>query len=409
MKPYKLTLVASHVIQYYGPLFRMLAADPKVNFRVLYCTRDGAEPYLDHDLGVRFKWDLPLLEGYEHEFLRSFAPRNRGFFRHVNPGIISVLWRDRPTAVWVSGWGTLSMWLTYVTCRLTRIPYFVYGDNTFVAERGGLRGWVRRALLQWLFRNAGGFLLQGIMNGDFYAHYGADRRKFFLVPYAVDNERFHRDSRMEAEERRRRREALGIDPERVVLLFAGKLIDRKNPVHLLQAVQRMRTRDRVAVLYMGDGRARSAVEAYVRDNGIDHVHFTGFVNQSDMPAYYALADVFVLPSSLDPRGTVTNEAMACELPVVISNMVGIYGEGDIVRDRDNGFIYQVGDNERLAELLDQLVDDPELRRRMGQRSWEVIRGWNFERDVEGLVQALTFVSNRGPSASTISVESTARG
>lgn len=409
MKPYKLMFVGSHVIQYYGPLFRMLGAHPRIDFRVLYCSRHGAESYLDHDLGVRLKWDVPLLEGYHHRFLRNLAPRDRGFLRHVNFGIIPALWRERPTAVWVGGWGTLSMWITYIACRLMRIPYLVYGDNTFVVERGGLLGWGRRLILQWLFRHAGGFLLQGIMNGDYYAHYGADRRKFFLVPYAVDNERFHRDSRMDADERRRRREALGIDPDRVVLLFAGKLIERKNPVHLLQAVQRMRTRDKVAVMYLGDGRARADLERYARDNGIEHVHFTGFVNQTELPAYYALADIFALPSSLDPRGTVTNEAMACELPVVISNMVGIYGEGDIVRDGDNGFIYQVGDNDRLAGLLDRLVDDPELRRRMGLRGWEIIRRWNFERDVEGLLQALTFLSSRPSTASAISAESAARG
>ena len=409
MKPYKLTFVGSHVIQYYGPLFRMLGAHPRIDFDVLYCTRHGAEAYLDHDLGVRFKWDLPLLEGYHHRFLRNFTSRDRGFFRHVNPGIIPALWRDRPTAVWVSGWGTLSMWITYLTCRLLRIPYFVYGDNTFVVERRGPIGWARRVILQWLFRNAGGFLLQGIMNGDYYAHYGADRRKFFLVPYAVDNERFYRDSRMDPHERRRRREGLGIDPDRVVLLFAGKLLDRKNPVHLLDAVRRMRSRDQVAVMYMGDGRERGTLEQYARENEMPHVHFTGFVNQTEMPPLYALADVFVLPSSFDPRGTVTNEAMACELPVVISNMVGIYGEGDIVRDGENGFIYQVGDNERLAALLDRLVEDPQLRRRMGARSLDIIRGWDFNRDIEGLVQALTFVSERATLAPAVPGESPARG
>jgi glycosyltransferase involved in cell wall biosynthesis len=409
VKPYKLLFVGSHVVQYYGPLFRMLGAHPRIDFRVLYCTRHGAEEYLDHDLGVRLKWDVPLLEGYYYQFLRNFTPRDRGFFRHVNPGVILALGRERPTAVWVAGWGTLSMWITYIACWAMRIPYFVYGDNTFVAERPGLLGWGRRVVLRWLFRNAGGFLLQGIMNGDYYAHYGADRRKFFLVPYAVDNERFHRDSRLDIDERRRRRESLGIRPDQVVLLFAGKLIERKNPVHLLEAVQRMRTRDKVAVMYMGDGRARQSLEQYARESGIEHVFFTGFVNQSEMPPYYALADIFVLPSSLDPRGTVTNEAMACELPVVISNMVGIYGEGDIVRDGDNGFVYQVGDNERLATLLDQLVEDADLRRRMGARSWEIIRRWNFERDVEGLLQALAFVSHRRPATPTLSAESATSG
>src|SRR5688572_4271292 len=67
VRRYRFGVVASHVIQYYGPLFRLLAAHPAIDLTVLFCSRRGAEPYLDHDLGVRLKWDLPLLEGYSHE------------------------------------------------------------------------------------------------------------------------------------------------------------------------------------------------------------------------------------------------------------------------------------------------------------------------------------------------------
>jgi glycosyltransferase involved in cell wall biosynthesis len=393
MGRYRFGVVASHVIQYYGPLFRLLAAHPAIDLKVLFCSRRGAEPYLDHDLGVRLKWDLPLLEGYSYEFLRNYAPTEKGFLRVVNPGVFGALRRGQFDGVFVSGWGTLTMWFAYVSCLILRIPYFVYGDNAFVIDRGGIRGWVRERILRWLFAHAGGFLLQGTMNGDFYAHYGADRRKFFLMPYAIDNERFHQASRLTVEERKRRRAELGIADDHVVLLFSGKLIERKNPLHLLQAVERMRSRGRVAVLFMGDGRERQALERYAREHGID-AYFLGFVNQSEMPARYALADVLVLPSSGDPRGTVTNEAMACGLPVVISNMVGIYGEGDIVRHGQNGFVYQVGDNQSLAAYLDRLVEDDALRHRMGERSWEIIREWNFERDIEGVLRALEYVTNR---------------
>lgn len=391
VRRYRFGVVASHVIQYYGPLFRLLAAHPAIDLTVLFCSRRGAEPYLDHDLGVRLKWDLPLLEGYSHKFLRNFAPTEKGFLRVVNPGVVRELWRGRFDGVFVSGWGTLTMWFTYVACLAFGIPYFVYGDNAFVIERRGIAGWVRRRVLRWLFARAGGFLLQGTMNGDFYAHYGADRRKFFLMPYAIDNERFRQASRLTADERRRGRADLGVSDGRVVLLFSGKLIDRKNPMHLLQAVERMRNPSRVAVMFMGDGRERDTLAAYARTHGLE-AHFLGFVNQMEMPSRYALADVLVLPSSADPRGTVTNEAMACGLPVVISNMVGIYGEGDIVRDGENGFVYTVGDNDALAGFLDRLVEDEPLRRRMGERSWEIIREWNFERDIEGVLRALEFVT-----------------
>src|SRR5687768_7873686 len=95
VRRYRFGVVASHVIQYYGPLFRLLAAHPSIDLTVLFCSRRGAEPYLDHDLGVRLKWDLPLLEGYRHKFLRNFAPTEKGFFRVVNPGVFRALRRGK--------------------------------------------------------------------------------------------------------------------------------------------------------------------------------------------------------------------------------------------------------------------------------------------------------------------------
>jgi glycosyltransferase involved in cell wall biosynthesis len=407
-KRLRFAVVASHVIQYYGPMFRLLAQHPKIDLRVLFCSRDGAESYYDHQFGVRLKWDVPLLEGYDHQFLTNLAPTQQGFFRRVNPGLVLALLRYRPDGVWVSGWGTLSMWLAYVACWVMRIPYFVYGDTAFVMERPGVRGWIRRTVLRALFARAGGFLLQGAMNGDVYAYYGADRRRFFLVPYAVDNERFHAESRMTTEERSAARAEYGIPPHHVVILFSGKLLPGKNPIHLLYAMERMRNRNRVAVVFMGDGSERDRLLTYAKDRELDHVYLVGFRNQTEMPRIYGLADIFVLPSSLDMRGTVCNEAMACELPVIITNMVGIYGEGDILRAGENGFIYDVGDIDTLAQRLDDLVEDPTVRQKMGKRGWQIIRGWSFERDVEGIVQALEHVTRAPRDLQPIPAESTSQ-
>jgi glycosyltransferase involved in cell wall biosynthesis len=157
---------------------------------------------------------------------------------------------------------------------------------------------------------------------------------------------------------------------------------------MLQAVERMKAGNRVAVVFMGDGAERQALQRYVEDRGLQNVHFLGFVNQTRMPRIYGISYVFVLPSSYDPRGTVVNEAMACGLPVVITNMVGVWGEGDIVRDGENGFVYQVDDIDQLATILDTLAADPELRARMGTRSLAIIGTWNYDRDVEGILAAL---------------------
>jgi glycosyltransferase involved in cell wall biosynthesis len=119
------------------------------------------------------------------------------------------------------------------------------------------------------------------------------------------------------------------------------------------------------------------------------VHFTGFVNQSDIPQHYSMADVFVLPSLYEPRGAVVNEAMACGLPVIVTDRCGSIG--DIVQENENALIYPAGDAGALARAMDTMTDDG-LRARMSRRSLEIIGTWDFARGVEGVKEMLRWVA-----------------
>jgi glycosyltransferase involved in cell wall biosynthesis len=103
-----------------------------------------------------------------------------------------------------------------------------------------------------------------------------------------------------------------------------------------------------------------------------------------------MADVFVLPSLVEPRGAVINEAMACGLPVVVTDRCGSLG--DIVLDGDNARVYPAGDAGALAAIMDELTDDAELRQRMGERSRRIIATWDFARGVEGVKAMLRWVA-----------------
>jgi glycosyltransferase involved in cell wall biosynthesis len=154
----------------------------------------------------------------------------------------------------------------------------------------------------------------------------------------------------------------------------------------------MRHRDRAAVVFMGDGVLREPLERYAREHALGGAHFIGFVNQTAIPKHYAMADVFVLPSTYEPRGAVINEAMACGLPVVVTDRCGSIG--DIVLDGDNAFVYPAGDAAALAGVMDRLVDDADLRKRMGERSREIIATWDYRRGVAGVKEMLRWVTRR---------------
>ena len=395
MTKQRLAIVASHPIQYQDPFFRLLARESEIDLTVLYCSRHGAETYRDEDMGTTMRWDIEMLHGYRFEFLRNFGRNpNTGYARLINPGIVPALMGNKYDAViFMLGWGSVSALLGIAACRIARIPFFIFGDSSFPPPEETARVRLRAGLLRALFALPTGFMTCGKLNADYYVHYGADPKTFFLLPWAVDNERFATSCAMTAEERQELRARYALDRDAVVLLFSAKLVERKDPMTLLRAYEMMKTRDRAVIVFMGDGVLRQPLEAYAREHGLSRgVRFTGFINQSEIPRHYAMSDVFVLPSLYEPRGTVINEAMACGLPLIVTDRCGPIG--DIVQDGDNAIVYPAGDAAALAAALDRVVAGNALRARMGERSREIIAGWSHARGVEGVREMLRWVRSQ---------------
>ena len=384
-RPDRLAIVASHVIQYQDPFFRLLAADPEIDLTVLYCSRAGAEVYRDADMQTSLCWNIEMLQGYRHLFLRNFGFGD-GYPRLINPGIIPAILRGNyDVVIFFLGWGTITSLLGIAACRASETPFFLYGDSSFPPPEDSWRRRIRAAFVRSIFGLASGFMVSGALNADYYRHYGADERRFFLLPWAIDNGRFAAASRFGPGERDAMRARFDIAPDWIAMVFSAKLVPRKDPLTLLRAVQRMRFRDRAVVVFLGHGELREQLESYAAEHGIA-VRFAGFVNQSELPKHYAMCDLFVLPSLYEPRGAVINEAMACGLPVIVTDRCGSIG--DIVQEDDNAFIYPAGDADALAAHLDRLAEDEALRARMGERSREIIAGWTYARGVEGVKEAL---------------------
>jgi len=385
----RVAIVASHVIQYQDPFFRLLAAEPDVELTVLYCSPAGAVVYRDVDMKTTLRWDIEMLSGYRYRVLRNFGFGD-GYTRLINPGIAPALLRGKYDMVlFMLGWGSVTAMLGILACRAARIPFFVYGDSSFPPPEDSAARRIRAGFLRALFGVTTGFMVSGALNADYYRHYGADPRRFFLLPWAVDNERFAAACRFAPGERDALRDRHGFSRDAVLFVFSAKLVERKDPMTLLRAFDAMTHRDRAALLFLGDGVLREPLETFVRERGLGAVCFAGFVNQTDLPKYYGLSDVFVLPSTYEPRGAVINEAMACGLPVIVTDRCGSIG--DIVLDGDNAVVYPAGDAAALAHAMDRLVQDGALRTRMAQRSREIIERWSFARGVEGVKDALRWL------------------
>jgi glycosyltransferase involved in cell wall biosynthesis len=407
----RLAIFTSHPIQYQAPLFRALAASGGIEPTVYFGSRHGVDVALDAGFGTAFRWDVPLVEGYQHVFLPNVASepdvsRFRGV-RLSRPE--DALARGRHDALLLLGWQTLGHVQMLRAAWKSRLPVIIRGESTLQrsAPRTG-PSFVRRAL--WLplrrrlyreaFRRVDAFLVIGSRNRDYYRSFGVPDEKFFWAPYGVDNEWFALSDDVRKAARDRVRAALGVANDAVVFASSAKLISRKRPLDLVDAVARLRQRGLHAhALFIGDGEQRGAIQRRAEAAGVPNaVSIAGFVNQRELPGWYAAADALVLPSdSRETWGLVVNEAMAAGLPVVVSDAAGC--SVDLVRESENGFTYPCGDVDALAECLSSVVAlGPDGRRAFGNRSRDIVKHFGVDvaaRATERALDAVLIRRGRG--------------
>jgi glycosyltransferase involved in cell wall biosynthesis len=227
-------------------------------------------------------------------------------------------------------------------------------------------------------------------NADFYVTNGACKESIFLAPYTVDNQFFIASAQSLAGAKSLLREREGISPDLPVILFCGKFSNVKRPLDLLQAFHCLGDNPEASLVFVGDGLLRVDMQRYVLEHGLKRIHFLGFRNQTELPACYAMADVLVLPSDIEPWGLVVNEAMCFGLPIIASDKVG--AAPDLVHDGVNGFVFPAGNVELLADRLRTVLLDEQMRQRMGAQSSYMIEHWGINETVHGILHALDFAT-----------------
>jgi glycosyltransferase involved in cell wall biosynthesis len=180
-------------------------------------------------------------------------------------------------------------------------------------------------------------------------------------------------------------------PQRYFLACA-RFGRKKNILGLISSYSRFferTSRDDVPhLIIVGDGEERVALEGLIKRNHLEKmVHLVGSKSYREMPAYYALAEVFIHASTTEQWGLVVNEAMASGLPVLVSNHCGC--AADLVKEGENGFTFDPNDEQQIAGLMEKVSEDREGCGAMGVRSREIIANWSPSRFVEGLSAAVS--------------------
>ncbi|MBE2294244.1 MAG: glycosyltransferase [Phycisphaerales bacterium] len=174
------------------------------------------------------------------------------------------------------------------------------------------------------------------------------------------------------------------NPEPFEIICVGRLTPAKGQSILLEAMARLRAQGReIHLRIVGDGPDRMILERMVIERGLqDAVVFEGAVNQDRIRALYAAADAFALASFAEGIPVVLMEAMAMTIPCVSTRITGI---PELIRDGQDGLLVAPSDAEELAVALARLMDDAELRRRLGEAGRARVENkYNLHRNIERL-------------------------
>lgn len=345
----------------------------------------------DIELDVRFmqgvfRDDQPpeRLRDLSHQVLRSFGVLTRRDEFRLHPAAIREVSRAQHDVYVLSGLYTSP---TFLLCALLlsfrKRRYTLWLERPSDANRPDLNWWkrvlrtpfvwYRAVVLRLLLWRCERTLCMGTLAAQQYAQYGLSSTRTEILPYCCDTDRF---STVNQTARDELADSLGVR-DRMVFLFSGQLIYRKGIDTALQAFQQVSENvPGLAFVVLGDGPLRAQLEEQFGNNPHGRVVFAGHQPQDRLPLYFAVADVFVLPSRQDGWAVVVNEACAAGLPIIASQQTG--AAHDLVIPERNGFRPDCRDIDGLVDAMRTLAGDASLRERYGRESLELVEDFTVE-------------------------------
>ncbi len=377
MPSIKVAIVHNTIAPYRHPLFERLSET--VDLTVYYCSMKHTSR----------NWDLwPRNYDYRYKILPRIAIRELS----LNPSIVKELALNRPHVLVLGGYVDPTMWLAFAVGVFLKIPVIHWTEGT--KEPRSILGAITRPLRMLFLKKSNAVIVPGRLSRGYVISLGANAEKVFIAPNTIDNQLFVNTSQKYRSSKRKLKAELGFE-NKVVILFVGQLIKRKGVEYLLHAYAKLkRELDDVALVLMGSGPLLSHLKNLAVFLKLKDIKFVqSGLSLEELIKLYSTADIFLLPTLEDIWGFVINEAMACGLPVVATR--ASQAAQEMIRSGENGYIVKEADSEELYNALKNLIYNPERRKKMGEKSREIVEHeFDVPHMVEGFLSAIKYC-NKG--------------
>lgn len=285
-------------------------------------------------------------------------------------GILRTIQSYRPDIVNLTGYYDLASLIVLWYCKLKGIKTVLSNESTSGDHTRNFSKELFKSL--FIIKLFDGFFNFGQQSKEYMLALGAKASQMLVNRNCVDNQLLEEIYKENCQQRVSKQSSLNLPKHNFI--FVGRLIEFKNLFKLLDAFKIAQKNNSWGLIILGDGELKSTLKQYAQDLEVKNVFFFEGVNWQQVPQYLSLSDVLVLPSFSEPWGLVVNEAMACGLPVAVSNKCGCAAE--LVKESENGFTFNPENVNEIAETLVKFMDKKLDLVKMGEASKKIIQEYS---------------------------------
>ena len=318
----------------------------------------------------------------------------KGRIEDINPIVMALRVYKRlnfynPEIIIIGGYNYLACWSALMWAKIHKKKVLIMMESHYLDKP---RNIIKENIKKLFVSNCNGALVDGIRHKNYAVSLGLQSEKIFIKRGTgpVDISWYQKKISKIKKDKIILCKKLNI-PYRN-FLYVGRFSPEKNIIFLLKNfknIQEEGVKDWGLIL-LGSGPQKKEIESFIDKNNIKNIFLPGFKQKEEIPFYYALADCFILPSISEPWGLVVSEAMACGLPILVSNRCGCYP--DIVHDGENGFSFDPLNDNEFLEFMKNICYGKYNLEEMSKASLKIIKEYTPEKVAKVYKNAVNFIS-----------------
>lgn len=296
---------------------------------------------------AKFKFKYYVLEGKK---LHNTGWADNHYF-HVNYWFTSILNQENPDLIVHCGWAAFTIFNAIFRCKMNKKQLYLWSGSTKYEK--SRRRIITKPLVKRIVRQCSWYWSYGTRATEYLVSLWANKHKIFPLYNTVDVEYFKKESDIYRKDKEKIKKELWISTKHV-LMFNGQLIERKWIREMVDWFNLFQKENKdISLLMVWSGQEEQKFKEYIKKNDIKNIFFTGYVQIDELPKYYAISDIFTLPSREEVWWLVINEAMACGLPILTAYQ--LWASVDLVKEGENWYIMKENTASEFEKWLEYIL------------------------------------------------------